>query len=347
MEAFLKDNDVENAKKVLVSIMGKDFACVKTRYAPDPLIASFLLAKNSKGDIAITFSDTANCDIELRDLRGDRYIVYGGNNIIHLYDTSFSSLFPLSLDDLIPILAGIFSSVVLERRPLTDYEKTVLQNAQNLGVLIEKGLKVPSYKALPAFISLILSLDPFIPGITGNREGTIKMIKELDIDETTPIVEMKEEKLNSLIYRIVSSIINYNPKFSRDDLITDRVFYLEFDTLELAFATLYFFDIKGSSSLFQLVSSPSYAENMILTFREKLSKGFSVGDVVEDKEGYIVKSTLDSPLLTQLILLQLQKVKKDKKIFLDINGEIFTSRYFLLGENEGLIKVDIRGKDKS
>lgn len=347
MEAFLKDNDIEGARKAIISIMGRDSACIKTRYNPDSIIASFLISKSSRGDITISFSENVNCDIEFKDIKGDRYLIYEGNPI-HLYDTSFSSLFPLSVDDLLPILAGIFTSSIIERRPLNDYEKTVIQNAQNLGVLIEKGLKVPSYKTLPAFISLMLSFDPYIPGITGNREGTLKIIKELGILETSTIVEIQEEKLNSLIYRIVSNILNYNPKFTRDDLITDRVFYLDFDTIELAFSVIYFFDTIGSSVLFQLVTMPNYAETMISLFREKLSKGFIIGDVSEEKDVYLVKSTLDSPLLVQLSLLQLQRIKRDKKIYLDINGNVFTSRYFLPQyDKEGLIQVDVKSRDKS
>ena len=345
MENYLKEPNPD--KQITSEIIASKVRCIKAPYNPDAIIFSFLISKyaNSEGD-EFALSIRGECPVKLEIAPSGRVITIFDKQY-NIGQTSFSSLFPISVDDLIPILAGMFSSLVLERRPLTEYERNVLSQMENLGVSVEKNIKIPNYKHLPLFSSLTMSIDPYIPDMTGNREDTIKALDELGIEATDKLEDLDEAKLNTLMMRIASSVMKVNPKFDRTDLITDRVYYMEYDTLELAFTTLYFLDVRGIGDLFQLVYTPNYAETLITKFRDDMAKGFKINGLTETTQYYVVDSTLRSPILLQLIFIQQGRVRRDKPIFIKTQEGLFTSRYFYVNSGkEGLIRVEDKYNSK-
>jgi hypothetical protein len=254
---------------------------------------------------------------------------------------------PITAEDVLPITSCIVTSTIVDRRPFSEWELEIIKEMEKFDITNEKNLKIPAYKTLPLFLSLMFSLDPYIPSISGNRENTINLIKEINTSEIAKLEDLNESQLNTLLFRIISTIVKENPKFTRDDIITDRFFYLDYDILELAFSLIYSFDTIGSNEILQFVLSSSYAEALISRFRQTLSKGFSI-NLVENKQSYYIVETVNfnSPFLVQIILLQLQKIRRDKMIVIKDNDKLYTSRFFIPSiKKEGLIKIDDRIKN--
>ncbi|BDC19732.1 single-stranded DNA exonuclease [Acidianus sp. HS-5] len=338
MENFIKEPTLEEAKKLIESINKEESICIKIPYNVDAILSASLILKYMEKSSAISFSST-NCELEFIQNNGGKSIRFK-NTEVFIGNSSFSSVIPITTDDILPILTGISSDAILERRNFTDWEVSVMKNSENLGVTIEKNLKIPSYHNAPIFLSLIESFDPYIPTITGNRENSISLINEIGIDELSKLTELNEGTLNTLIFKVVSLIMKINPKVTRDDIITDRVFYLDYDSLELAFSFIYFLDNLGSKILVDFALNPPIARILINKFREIISKGFSIGAINEDKKFFIVDSNLKSPTLLQIILLQEQKIRKDKPIAIKDGNKLLSSRYFINTEKEGLIEVE-------
>ena len=337
MENFLKQPSKEDLRQLASQIISMDKTCIKISYTLDDLIFAFLLFKLGKLT-AISFTSD-DCEIKLTTEASGRFIEMGEKqNFIGA--NSYTSIIPASIDDTLPILAGITSRSVLERRKYTDVELEILNDLTKFGVILEKNLKIPNYKNLPLFFSLLLSFDPYIPDISGNRENAVKALKEINIAETDRLDEIEEAKLNSLIYKIISNILKINPKITRDDIIADRAFYLEYDSLELTFALIYFLDLKGVGDIFQFVMTPNYAETLIAKFREEVGKGFYINNVNETRNYYLVETNLKSPTLVQLILLQTGKIKKNKPVYVKTEDGIYTSRIQVNNLKEGLNKIE-------
>jgi len=337
MESFLRQPTKEELRQLASQIINLDKTCIKISYTLDDLLFAFLLFKLGKLT-AISFTSD-DCEVKLvTDISG-KFIEIGGKQN-YIGTNSFTAMIPASIDDTLPILAGITSSTILERRKYSEIELEILNDLTKFGVLLEKNLKIPNYKNLPLFFSLLLSFDPYIPDISGNRENAIKALKEINIAETDRLDEIDEAKLNSLVYKIISNILKINPKITREDIITDRAFYLEYDSLELAFALIYFLDLKGVGDIFQFVMTPNYAELLITKFREEVGKGFYVGNVTESRNFYLVETNLRSPTLVQLILLQSGKIKRNKPVYIKTEDGIFTSRFQVNNLKEGLNKIE-------
>ncbi|BFH72664.1 hypothetical protein SJAV_06080 [Sulfurisphaera javensis] len=338
MENFLKEPNKDELRQLASRILSESETCIRISYTPDDLIFAFLVLKYGKQN-SISFTSN-ECKIELITNDAGK-IIKINNQQFYIGRNAFTSIFPVSTDDVLPILAGITTSMILERRNYTELELDIINNdLVKLGVITEKNLKIPNYKSLPLFFSLMLSFDPYIPEVTGNRENSIKMLKEINISETDRLEDIDEAKLNSLVYKIISNTLKINPRFSRENLITDRAYYLEYDSLELALSLIYFLDLKGSGDLFQFTISPNYAETIIYKFRDELSKGFFIKNVEETNNYYIVETNLKSPLLIQLILLQMNKIKRNKPIIIKLPEGFFTSRTQVLKIKEGLNKVE-------
>ncbi|BDB97192.1 single-stranded DNA exonuclease [Saccharolobus caldissimus] len=347
MEVFLGEPNHQEIREFVRNIQPKDNLCISTYYSPDPILFSYIISKYIKNLFILSFN-SKNCEIELKMDNNGKWLLDNKNGKKYfLGQNSYCSYLSITTDDVLPTLTGIISSTIVERRKLTEWELNIIKDLGNLGVIVEKNLKIPGYKTLPLFLSLMLSIDPYIPGLTGNRENTINMIKEINLNEVTRLDELNESQLNTLLFRIISLIIKENPKFSRDDIITERVFYLDYDILELAFSAIYFFDTIGSSELLQLSLSSSYAEILIDKFRQTFSKGFTL-NLIDSKQSYylIEAKNFDSPLMAQLIFLQLQKIRKDKIIILKRGDNYYTSRYFIkIHDREGVVKIDDRIKN--
>ncbi|BCU69472.1 single-stranded DNA exonuclease [Stygiolobus caldivivus] len=338
MENYLKEPVPD--KQISSEIISSGTKCIRIPYNPDSIIFSFLISKYTSNTDGFYLTFKGECPVKL-DITPSGRTVKIFERQYNIGQNSFSSLFPISVDDIIPILTGMFSSIVLERRLMTEYERNVISQMENLGVTIEKNIKIPNYKNLPLFSSLTMSIDPFIPEITGNREEAMKALKEIGIEATDRLEDLDEAKINTLMMRIASSVMKINPKFDRTDLVADRVYFMEYDTLELAYTVLYFLDLKGIGDLFQLVFTPNYAETLVMKFRDEMVKGFKINGITENSQFYVVDSSLKSPILLQLIYLQQGRVRRDKPIFVKLQDGLYTSRYFLTSwAKEGLNKVE-------
>lgn len=337
MESFIKTPHPEEAKKLIQTINRKEELCIRIPYDPDSIIFASLLLKYTENIGGISF--TGDCQIQLKNESSGKTIKIF-NNEIFIGNSSFTSLLPISIEDILPILSGIMSDCILQKRNFSEWELELFKNMENLDIKLEKNLKIPGYQELPLFMSLMESFDPYIPEITGNRENSIKTITELGVNELTKLNELSETQLNTLLFKITSSIMKINPKISRDEIIVDRVSYLNYDSLELGLATIYFLDTIGSKILTQFCISPSLGSILVEKFRENIMKGFDVKLQEETKKYYVIESDFKSPKLLQLILFQKQNIKKDKPIVIKQNEKLYTSRFFIDRGDEGLIEID-------
>lgn len=345
MEVFLGEPNNQEIREVVRNVYSKDNLCLSAYYSIEPILFSFIISKNTKNSFTLSFIPE-ECETQIRLDANGKWIIDNKKKYF-LGQNSFCSYLPITAEDVLPIVSCIITSTILDRRSLSEWELETIREMEKFDMTIEKNLKIPAYKTLPAFLSLMFSLDPYIPGISGNRENAISLIREVNASEISKLEDLNESQLNTLLFRIISTIVKENPKFTRDDIITDRFFYLDYDILELAFSLIYSFDTIGSNEILQFVLSSSYAEALISRFRQTLSKGFSINSIENKQSYYIVEtSNLTSPLLAQIILLQLQKIRRDKMIVIRDNDRLFTSRFFIPSvKKEGLIKIDDRVKN--
>jgi len=212
MESFIKDPNPEEGLKLIEAIYNEKSICIKIPYTPDSIIFSSMLMKYFNGDFAISF--TSNCEVQLLQNEQGKWINTHDKQVF-LGNSAFSSILPLSKDDILPILSGISISSFLERRKTSEWENKIIEKAKNMGATVEKNIRIPAYNELPLFLSLMLSFDPYLPQITGNRENSINFIKELGINETTKLSELNETQLNTFLYKIMTVAIKLNPRISR------------------------------------------------------------------------------------------------------------------------------------
>jgi hypothetical protein len=319
----------------------KSVSCVKATYDIDSLLFAFVLSAQSNRQTAITFGKGENCELSLaKGKDGGRRAILEGDELI-LGKSSFSSLVPVKADLVLPVLLGIFSSSVMERRQLTQLEEARLEEAiqASKDLTVEEGFKLPNYKHLPLFSSLTLSIDPYFPGISGNRQGAEAVLRELKIDLTATLESLSEAQRNSLGYRLVLTAQKHNPTFNNSDLIGKRAFLGDLDILELTFASMYVLDTLGSGYLFQTVHDPSFAEVLVHVFRDEVGRGFSIESFAERNNAVVVETNLRSPLLVRQILLQTGKLRPDKVVAVSVGNEAYTSRYFVSSGREGLIRI--------
>lgn len=345
MELFLGEPNNQEIREVVRNIYSKDSLCLSVYYSIEPILFSFIISKNTKNSFILSFIPE-ECETQIRLDSNGKWIIDDKKKYF-LGQNSFCSYLPITAEDVLPITSCIVTSTIVDRRPFSEWELEIIKEMEKFDITNEKNLKIPAYKTLPLFLSLMFSLDPYIPSISGNRENTINLIKEINTSEIAKLEDLNESQLNTLLFRIISTIVKENPKFTRDDIITDRFFYLDYDILELAFSLIYSFDTIGSNEILQFVLSSSYAEALISRFRQTLSKGFSI-NLVENKQSYYIVETVNfnSPFLVQIILLQLQKIRRDKMIVIKDNDKLYTSRFFIPSiKKEGLIKIDDRIKN--
>ncbi|WP_054845084.1 hypothetical protein [Sulfuracidifex tepidarius] len=210
MENFLSEPDYNEIRNGIIALTQKENTLIcANSFDVDSLILSSLIMKYSSGYAFISFSPSEQCDLFLRNETAGRWIEVQSKKYF-IGKTSFSSFFSLSVNDILSILTGIMTSAVQERRQLSEIEKNLVMNSQSLGVTIENNLKIPNYKQLPLSISLMLSLDPYLPEITGNRVNAMKLVKELGGGETLKLEELNETQLNTLLFRIIGSMSKYS-----------------------------------------------------------------------------------------------------------------------------------------
>ncbi len=337
MENFLSEPDYNEIRNNIIALTQKEEVLICTNsFDVDSLTLSSLVMKYSSGYTFISFSSSEQCDLVLRNETAGRWIEVQSKKYF-VGKTSFSSFFSLSVNDLLSILTGVMTSAVQERRQLSEIEKNLIMNSQSLGVTIENNLKIPNYKQLPLSISLMLSLDPYLPDISGNRVNAIKLVKELGGDEALKLEDLNETQLNTLMFRILGSMSKYT-QATRDDVIASRIFYMEYDLLEMVFVSLYELDVHGAGKIIEMVFNPSFAEVMVDEFRSNAIKGFSF-NVKEGKSIYKVETSLMSPQLAHLVILQ-QKMK-NKPVVVVQGDKKFSSKFFFPElDGKGLAQVD-------
>ncbi|MEM0173336.1 MAG: single-stranded DNA exonuclease [Sulfolobaceae archaeon] len=336
METFLNPN-AEISKKLLEKFSSLKSNCLKVNYDLDSLLFAYIISKEFKDSFYITF--TSNCPNQLLKKDNNKILIIEGNEI-NIGRNSFCTLLPITTENFLGVLVGIMYSSIFERRQFTEEERSIINNSKNYGIVVENSIKLINYKELPVFLSLILTIDPYIVGVSGNKASALSIIRELNISETAKLEELDEPKLNSLLYRIVSNILKYNPKFTREDLFSERIFYERYDILELAIALAYSLDIIGSSEIFKFIYYNKYIDIIIDGYRKDLSKDFEIKEFEDKGSYYVVSSELRSPLLLSLILKQMGKIKSEKPIYIKIDNELYTTRYFMKSQKEGLIKIE-------
>ena len=253
--------------------------------------------------------------------------------------SSFTSLLEPSKEDAVPYLNGIMFSMTYDRRNPSELEGKRLEALKSIGVEGETGPKFLSYRDLPLFTSLTITVDPYIPEVSGNRNGTEGVLKELKIDLTSKFVELTDAQKNSLLYRLIVSIQKVNPSITSSDIITERYFIDGIDSLELAYASMLALDLIGSPTIYELVVNPSFAKSLISLYREEMGKGFYLGEVTEKGNTIYVATNLRSPLIVRQVLIQTGKLKGEKVVVVKNGERAFTSRFFMKGEKEGLTTV--------
>ncbi|MGC9105222.1 MAG: single-stranded DNA exonuclease [Thermoprotei archaeon] len=340
MEKYLSEPPKEKVDEFYGRVL-KSVSCVKATYDIDSLLFAFILSTQGNRQTAITFGKGENCELSLvKGKDGGKRVILEGDELI-LGRSSFSSLVPVNSGLVLPILLGMFASSVMERRQLTQLEEARLEEATQASrdLTVEDGFKLPNYKHLPLFSSLTLSIDPYFPGISGNRQGAEAVLRELKIDLTANLESLSDAQKNSLGYRLVLTAQKHNPTFSNSDLFGRRAFLKDLDLLELTFASMYVLDTLGPGYLFQTVNDPHFAEVLVHIFRDEVGRGFKIDAVTERNNAVVVETNLKSPLLVRQILLQAGKLRPDKVVAISVGSEVYTSRYFTNSGKEGLIRI--------
>ncbi len=259
--------------------------------------------------------------------------------VYYIGKTSFTSLLEPSEEDVIPFATALLFSLTFDRRNPSDIEARRIEALKGFGMEVETGPKLLSYQELPLFTSLTITIDPYVPDVSGNRNGAESVLRELKIDLTSKFNELNEAQKNSLLYRLVVSAQRFNPNITSKDVITDRFFVRGLDLLELTFSSMLALDLVGASAIYELVMNPEFATALVNMYREELGKGFVIGEVSERGNTIYVDTNLKSPLLVRQILVQGGKVKGDKVIAIKNGDKAFTSRFFMESDKEGLIRV--------
>ena len=316
----------------------KEAKCIRANYDVDSLTFAFLIAKRSGSPLAVSFSEDNDCEVILTRNR-ERNSVTFNKTTYYIGKSSFTSLLEPSREDVVPYLNGILFSITYDRRNPSEIEAKRLEALKSMGVEVETGPKFLSYRDLPLFTSLTITVDPYVPEVSGNRNGAEGVLKELKIDLTSKFVELTDAQKNSLLYRLVVSIQKVNPSIASSDIITERYLVDGIDSLELAYASMLALDLIGSPAIYELVVNPSFAKALISLYREEMGKGFYLGEVTERGNTVYVTTNLRSPLIARQILVQTGKLKGEKVVAVRNGERAFTSRFFMKGEKEGLTRV--------
>ena len=195
----------------------------------------------------------------------------------------------------------------MEGRKLTAWEDKLLEAAEGLGAIVEVGPKIFSYKFLPLVEAIHFTVDPYIPTLTGKAEGVRGMLRSLGIGEDSTLEKLNEKELNALINAISVEASKFRRKFSREEMLSKRVFFLDFDTLELAYSLVYSYDLWGVGAIYEFATRPSFAQRIVRYFRNAISQGFDLY-VTRREDGSIeVSSNIRSKELAKMLAAQIAK----------------------------------------
>ncbi|BBD73948.1 hypothetical protein HS1genome_2337 [Sulfodiicoccus acidiphilus] len=321
MENFIAPTQEEQAREAISHLKNVELVKLSIPYDPDAMTFSFLVSKLVKRT-SISWRGTEG-DVILR--KGERKTIMISGTVYDIGRSSFSSLVPVSFEDVEAQLAAFSASWMIERREATQWELKIVRGMEKGGVKVEKGLRLPAYNDIPLYSSILMSVNPLLMSISGNREASLKLVKEVGGDETTYLRDLSEERLKRLVEKL--------SQFTNEQLISTRIFVNEKDVMELGLGLLYFFDVEGSTVPFRIVHVSGYSRYLISRYRRELVGGFQL-ECRKEGGTLVVKTGLRSPLFAEVACPE-----KGEQVLLETPSGLFSSRYFLEFEGEGLVRV--------
>ena len=91
-----------------------------------------------------------------------------------------------------------------ERKGFLGLNNEILQDSIDSNKIeVSTGLRMFGSYTRPLYKLLQYSTDPYIPGITGNEEATLKFLENLKIDKEKKLFELSEEETKSLVTAII------------------------------------------------------------------------------------------------------------------------------------------------
>ncbi|MDD1776369.1 MAG: DHH family phosphoesterase [Candidatus Methanomethylicus sp.] len=102
-----------------------------------------------------------------------------------------------------------------ERSTLTGINAMIAEEAEKAGLLgIKKGLKLYGFESRPLIKCMEYTLDPFLPGLSGDEGACFKLIKSIGIDPRRPdgswklVSDLSKEDLKQVINGVIKYLIS-------------------------------------------------------------------------------------------------------------------------------------------
>lgn len=161
----------------------------------------------------------------------------------------------------------------------------------------KRGLLIyPSTRPLNR--TLEFSSQPFIPGVTGNMEGVIELLRETGVETKNgkykSIIELNEEEMEKLI----TAIVLRNPKCKVRELVGDIFLIKLFNKLEDArelsaivnACSRYGDPTTAILFLMEFPEAKKKAESIHIKYKQQLISGLKIANQIEKHEGngYII-----------------------------------------------------------
>jgi RecJ-like exonuclease len=119
-------------------------------------------------------------------------------------------------------LVGAFGDMQCQYNGFTGVNELILEDGKEMGSLeIHKDLKVVSKSQEPLYKSLAYALNPVLPGLTGDLEGSMKFLEKIGISHRIKFNDLESEekcvlkdeliRLNPEVFGDVYSVPNENP----------------------------------------------------------------------------------------------------------------------------------------
>jgi single-stranded-DNA-specific exonuclease len=103
-----------------------------------------------------------------------------------------------------------------ERGTLTGFNAKVAEEAEKAGILtVKKGLRLYGFESRPLVKCMEYTLDPYLPGLSGDEGACYKLIKELGIDPRRPdgswksVADLSKEELKSVINGLIKYLVSH------------------------------------------------------------------------------------------------------------------------------------------
>lgn len=103
-----------------------------------------------------------------------------------------------------------------ERGTLTGINAKIVEEAEKAGVLtVKKGLRLYGFESRPLVKCMEYTLDPCLPGLSGDEGACYKLIKDLGIDPRKPdgswksVADLSKEELKSVINGLIKYLVSH------------------------------------------------------------------------------------------------------------------------------------------